>query len=183
MEGGNFDRSLRAWEPLEGESTSKNKGKPWMAFKIFRDLGPERTLKTAAAAYYHHPYDTLPEHLYNQVKKWATRFDWHDRVQGFDDHYEMMERQAVERHMAERRENYYERELRIKEGALEVREQALEQARKMVGWPLSEQRIIREEDGEEVTVILMPAGWNDCVGCSMQAPHGEAVQIDDRRRT
>ncbi len=152
---------MRAWEPEPGEVTPRNQGKPWAAFKAFRDLGPERTLKAAAAAYYGHPIDTLPEHNYNTVKKWASKFSWHERAQAFDSWVEMTKRSALEEHARAQAADHGRREAAIRERALRLRELALDESEKMLRWPLTEQRVIREgEDGEELVYLFAPAKWS-----------------------
>lgn len=159
---------LRAWEPEEGEVTSRNQGKPWRAFKIFRDLGPGRTLKAAAIAFYERTPDTLPEHHYNTVKKWATKYDWHNRVQAFDDHYEMHKRATIEDYLDRKEAGFQERQGEIRDRMLGVAEKAIGQAEKMLEWPLTEQRVLREtEDGTQQTLIFLPARWSKATIRSM----------------
>lgn len=159
--GGGFDRSLRAWEPEEGEVTTRNAGKPFRAFKIYRDLGPERTLKAAAGGYFNTPLEVLTESQYGQIKKWSAKYEWRDRVQAFDDHYEMRDRAAIENFQATKSNEFAERQVTVKEKMLEASEKAADQMIKMLEWPLTEQRVLRTgEDGEEVTYVFSPAGWN-----------------------
>jgi hypothetical protein len=73
----------------------------------------------------------------------------------------MLRRSAVEEYLASQAEDHAEREGRIAEILSTVREEAAKQALSIVRWPLSEQRILQEdEDGKEITVILMPAKWS-----------------------
>lgn len=141
---------MRAFERQEGEST-----KAFEAFKIYRDLGHERSLQKAAELYYGHAGSV------RQAQRWSKKFAWVERAQSWDDWYEMIRREAVEEHLRAQAEDHGRREAALKERALGVREQAMSQAEKMLQWPLAEQRVVREgEDGEDATYIFKPAGWN-----------------------
>jgi hypothetical protein len=101
-------------EPMEGEWTAQNQGKPWRAFKIYRDLGPERTLKAAAARYWETTVEVLTESQYGQMKKLSAKFDWVARAQAHDDHYEMYWRGRQEDHHRNRLASIAEKQLQIK---------------------------------------------------------------------
>ncbi len=150
---------MRAWEPLKGET--RGQGKAWRAFKTFRDLGPERTLKQAAMAFYDRTEEELKGHEYDQVRRWSSRFDWMERAQAYDSWLEMHRRDAVEEHLRSKAEDFGRREAALQEKALEIRELAMRQSATILEWPLSEQRVVSEgEDGEEVTYVFMPSRWS-----------------------
>ena len=148
---------MRAWEPQDGEL--RGGGKAWRAFCAFRDLGPERTLRQAAAVFYGCPDGEPKPHQYDQMKRWSARFDWQERARSLDARDEMVRRLALEDYLRKQAEDYTAREARIAERILEIREQAAEQSAKMLAWPLAEQRVIRDEDGEDVTYVFTPARW------------------------
>jgi hypothetical protein len=148
---------MRAWEPQVGEL--KSGGKAWRAFCAFRDLGPGRTLRQAAAVFYGCPDGEPKPHQYDQLKRWSAKFDWQERARSLDARDEMVRRLALEDYMKKQAEDYATREAKITERILEIREAACEQSLKMLGWPLAEQRVSRNEDGENVTIILSPARW------------------------
>ncbi len=148
---------MRAWEPQEGEL--RGGGKAWGAFCVFRDLGPQRTLRKAAAIYYARPDGEPKPHQYDQMKRWSAKFDWQERTRSLDARDEMVRRVAIDSHLQAQAEDHASREARIAERILEIREAASEQSLKMLRWPLAEQRVIRDEDGEEVTYVFMPARW------------------------
>jgi hypothetical protein len=148
---------MRAWEPQEGEL--RGGGKAWRAFCAFRDLGPERTLRQAAAVFYGSPDGEPKPHQYDQMKRWSAKFDWQERARSLDARDEMVRRLALEDYMRKQAEDNTSREVRIAERILEIREIAAEQSAKMLAWPLAEQRVIRDEDGEDVTYIFTPARW------------------------
>src|SRR5918997_6750746 len=135
---------MRAWEPQQGEL--RGGGKAWGAFCVFRDLGPQRTLRKAAAVFYGRPDGEPKPHQYDQLKRWSAKFDWQERARSLDARDEMVRRVAIEAHLQAQAADRASRETRIHEKLLEVREQAADQALAIARWPLSEQRVMREAD-------------------------------------
>jgi hypothetical protein len=158
---------MRAWEPQEGEL--RGGGKAWRAFCAFRDLGPERTLRQAAAVFYGSPDGEPRPHQYDQLRRWSAKFDWQERARSLDARDEMVRRLALEDYMRKQADDYTAREAQIAERILEIRERAAEQSAKMLAWPLAEQRVIRDEDSEDVTYVFMPARW--AKGTAIQLAH------------
>lgn len=141
---------MRAFERQDGEST-----KAFDAFKVYRDLGHERTLAKTAEIYY-----GASKNL-SQIGVWSRRFSWVERAQSWDDWHEMIRRDAVEDHLRAQAKDHGRREAALLERALGVREAAMDQAEKMLQWPLSKQRVVNEgEDGEQVVYEFAPAGWS-----------------------
>jgi len=95
------------------------------------------------------------------MERWSAAHAWVDRVAALEARDEIVRREAVEEYLTSQAEDHAEREGRIAEILLTVREEAAKQALAIVTWPLSEQRILQEnEDGNEITVIVMPARWS-----------------------
>ncbi len=158
---------MLAWERQENESD-----KAYYAFSVYRDLGPGRSLRAVAEAVYGPRW----EHGKRTVEGWSSRFDWVSRVRALDARDEMLRREAVERHEETRAVEFAERQMRIRGRLLDAAEQLVDQAEKMLSWPLSEQRIIREgEDGEEQVLIVQPARWNK--GTVVQFLHSAAGAV------
>jgi hypothetical protein len=152
---------MRIFDREPEEST-----KAFEAWTIYRDLGAQRSLHKAAELYYGRTSNV------RQLQRWSSRFNWVERARASDVEREMLRRCAVEEYLATQAENRAEREGRIAEILLTVREEAAKQALSIVRWPLSEQRILQEdEDGNEITVILMPAKWsmNTAIGLARLA--------------
>ncbi len=156
---------MRAFEPEPGETRSG--GRPWTAFKVFRDLGPQRRLKAVAAVIYNRVDGEPKPHQYVQVRKWSAEFDWQARAQAFDDWQSLIGREAIEEHLRSKAAEFVERQQRLREILLRNAEIAADQARKMLEWPLTEQRVVNAEDGGEVTYVFMPAGWSKATARSM----------------
>jgi hypothetical protein len=140
--------------------------KAFEAWSIYRELGAQRSLKKTAELYYGTAANV------RQLQRWSSRYNWVARARASDVEREMLRRSAVEEYLASQAENRAEREGRIAEILLTVREEAAKQALSMVSWPLGEQRILQEdEDGNEITVILKPAKWsmNTAIGLARLA--------------
>jgi hypothetical protein len=141
---------MRAFEPQPKESS-----KAFSAFKIYRDLGPERSLAKACESYYGSSANLA------QIKVWSSRFDWVNRARSYDDWLTMHAQAAIEEFQRTKAAEFAERQMALRERLLSNAEAAADQAAKMLAWPLSEQRVLREDDeGGEITLIVMPAGWN-----------------------
>jgi hypothetical protein len=141
---------MRAFEPQPKESS-----KAFSAFKIYRDLGPERSLVKACESYYGSTANLA------QIKVWSSKFDWVDRARAYDDWLTMHAQAAIEEFQRTKAAEFAERQMALREKLLANAEAAADQAARMLAWPLSEQRVLHEgNEGGEVTYIFMPAGWN-----------------------
>jgi hypothetical protein len=141
---------MRAFEPQRRESS-----KAFTAFKIYRDLGAERSLVKACESYYGSTANLA------QIKVWSSRHDWVTRARAYDDWLTMHAQAAIEEFQETRAAEFAARQIALREKLLSNAEAAADQAAKMISWPLCEQRILREGDeGGEVTYIFMPTGWN-----------------------
>ena len=149
---------MRAWERQEGETS-----RAYEAFSAYRDLGSARSLAKVRQ---------LLGKSTGLMERWSAAHAWVDRVAALEARDEIVRREAVEEYLTSQAEDHAEREGRIAEILLTVREEAAKQALAIVTWPLSEQRILQEdEDGNEITVILMPARWskNTAIGLARLA--------------
>src|SRR6516164_6680801 len=94
--------SLEPWEQQTGESA-----RAFGAFTVYRDLGPRRSLRAAATAFYGRSSASLER----QVDKWSRAFRWVERANAWDQHLaaegckaqEEARREMVERHVREAR--------------------------------------------------------------------------------
>jgi hypothetical protein len=98
-----MSESLAApWEQQPGESA-----RAFGAFCAYRDLGPRRSLRAAATAF----YGRASAALERQLDKWSRDFGWVERANAWDRHLDAEARQAqeearremVERHLREAR--------------------------------------------------------------------------------
>lgn len=146
----------RVWEPSEGESA-----RAFACFAVFRDLGPERTLRSAAGLFYGKEDGPTRGEL-DTVKRWSAAHDWMERVRHYDSWLQMERRDAIQRHTAERADEFARRESELREKALTIREMAAEKSLTMLKTPLFKQERVVEHgpDGEEVRLVMIPAGWS-----------------------
>lgn len=148
---------MRAWERQPGETS-----RAYEAFCIYRDLGAARSLAKVGE---------LLGKSKALMERWSAAHSWVDRVAALEARDEMLRREAVEEHLQAIAEDHATREVRIQEKLLEIRERAASQSAKMLEWPLTEQRVIRDEDGEATTFIIMPVRWskNTAIGLAQLA--------------
>jgi hypothetical protein len=164
---------MRAWEPQDGEL--RGGGKAWRAFCTFRDLGPQRTLRQAATVFYGHRDREPKPHQYDQMKRWSAKFDWQERARSLDARDEMVRRVAIEAHLQAQAADRASREAKITERILQIREAACEQSAKMLAWPLAEQRVVRDEGGEDITYVFTPARWTKSTAIQLAQLAGSII--------
>jgi hypothetical protein len=141
---------MRAFEPQPKESS-----KAFSAFKIYRDLGPERSLVKACKSYYGSAANLA------QIKVWSSRHDWVTRARAYDDWLTMHAQAAIEEFQETKAAEFAQRQMALREKLLSNAEAAADQAATMLAWPLSQQKVLRADDeGGEITYIVMPSGWS-----------------------
>jgi hypothetical protein len=167
------------WEPQPNESSQA-----YHAFQLYRDLGPDRTLRQGAALYYHGTTERLPTNgqLAN-IKKWSTKHSWLARVRALEVRDAMIAREAVEEHFKSRAADFAERQAKLRERWLENAEKAARQAGLMLDYPLTTQRVVHDEDNEQITYVFQPTGWSKATAATLQnlsvtAATGAAGQSD-----
>ncbi len=95
--------AAQPWERLPGEPD-----KAWLAFRIFRDIGPKRSYDETARRYYA-PNEAAGEahsgrkksRAGSSIKRWAHEWRWNERASAFDAH---LDREAVAAQEEERRD-------------------------------------------------------------------------------
>ncbi len=142
----------RAWIRIPEETDAS-----FRCYQIYRSLGSDRTLETAAKLYYGERW----EGGIRTVETWSSRHDWVDRVRLHDDQFALQERQIREKLRTEHVGNHASIREEIFETLLRTSLKAAKTSEKMIDWPISTQeRIVDGPDGEEVTLIVNPAGWS-----------------------
>ncbi len=91
------------WERQPGEPD-----KAWLAFRIFRDIGPKRSYDETARRYYAPNEQAGEAHsgrkksrAGSSIKRWAHEWNWNERAAAFDAY---LDREAVAAQAEERRE-------------------------------------------------------------------------------
>ena len=74
---------------LPFERQPKETSRAFAAFKVYLELGPERSLVAARAK--------LGSCTRRSIERWSRRFGWMDRVRAFERHTAELERLAIER--------------------------------------------------------------------------------------
>lgn len=132
---------MRAYERQPGESDTA-----FAAYKLYRNLGPGRTLREMAAVFYHQPeYRASTKRVPGRVKSWSATFEWADRAREADARDDRIRREAVELYsldrLAERSsrvEDLRDLNLRNEEKAAELETKFLERAeRQLAELPLA----------------------------------------------
>jgi hypothetical protein len=109
------DQSSPVWEQQPRESS-----RAYGAFCAYRDLGPRRSLRAAATAFYGRTSSALERQLDN----WSRAFSWVERAGAWDRHLDAETRQALEEARREMVERHL-REARTMQGKALQRLQAL----------------------------------------------------------
>ncbi len=138
---------MRAFEKQEGETP-----KAWAAFKLYRDMGKERTLRKAGEAYYGHGGNMA------RIGIWSRENDWVARVQAWDDYHEMIRNEAVEHFNRTEGMDIARRTAQAQEELLSVKEELLPKLKLMARWPLKRETIT-DKDGVQITNVY-PAKWS-----------------------
>jgi hypothetical protein len=155
---------MRAFEQQNDESDVA-----FAAYKVFRDLGPGRTLREVAAIYYDRPaYRERTRSVPSQVKKWSARFDWPGRARQRDEYVDSIKLAAVEEHelskaadQAKRVEALREENLTNEERAASIEKKYLDCAERLIDeLPLIKKSTVREEEGKPAVYIIEPATKN-----------------------
>ena len=145
---------MREWERLDHEDETP---KAYRAFGLYRDIGPGRTLRAVAETL----YGVRWKYGLRTVEKWSSRFDWVARARAYDDHLELVARQAVEEHersraadLAARREDLRVKNFENEEKAAELQARVLAEIERM---GFVRRRAVRVEDGRPVEYVIEPA--------------------------
>ena len=137
------------------ERQEKETQKAWEAFKVYRDLGHERThLKVAELV------GKTPGYC-RTLERWSSKNDWVARAQAYDDYMEMLKQGAIEEHEKKRATETAERKAKLEDKYLEFQELMMEQSLIMARWPLKHEQVLeRYPDGRIKTVKIKPARWS-----------------------
>jgi len=156
---------MRAFEPQPKESS-----KAFAAFKCYRDAGPQRSLVRACESYYGSTANLA------QIKVWSSKFDWVARARSYDDWLTMHAQAAIEEFQQTKAAEFAERQMALREKLLANAEKAADQAARILDWPLTSQKVIREdEDGNEITYLFLPSKWSKSTAKTFQDMAATAV--------
>jgi len=137
---------MHSWERETGETQ-----RAYEAFKIYRDLGPRRSLRRAAELVYGEGTGSV-----RRIEKWSRAHDWVARAQAYDDYHEMIRREAIESYERSQGTDFGYRCAKLQEEVLSGKEALLEKIKQMLTWPI--ERRVESKDGK--TVNVYPARWS-----------------------
>jgi hypothetical protein len=103
---------MRCFERQETESPKERK-----AFKVYRDLGPGRSLDWACAVY-RGEQQGMNKRAMGRFTEWSRKHDWVARAQAFDDFHELIRRETIEHHQRSVGTNTARRDLKLQEEVL-----------------------------------------------------------------
>jgi hypothetical protein len=133
-----------SYERLPGESA-----RAFNAFRIFRDLGADRTVNKVRISL------GKPDQHLAQLQKWSSQFAWLARAALYDAWIDRMRRQEMEASIPlweGRRQDALRHNL-------ELCAKLRERVEKMMEFPLTKERVESRSDGR-TTVYVVPAGWS-----------------------
>ena len=87
------NRADQAPTPLAFEQQHRESSKAFAAFKTYLNMGPNRSLGSAAAKLGWNK---------RRMERFSQKYDWCNRVEAFDRHFSELERQAIERLVCEK---------------------------------------------------------------------------------
>lgn len=166
---------MRAFERLEGEGT-----RAYNAFQRYLELGPERTLALAADAVYGRTTKGKRRTAPGTIRKWAEAFDWHARAQAWDDLLTMVRLEGIEDAEREKSESLAERNQKLDEDILHLKELLIPRLKQMAQFPLVRTTKTNDE-GTEITHVH-PARWSfntlvNAIGVLREIPDPDGASV------
>lgn len=131
-----------SYERLPGETS-----KAWQAFRIYRDLGPDRTHENTRLS-----LGKTSGYL-RVLEEWSSKYSWAERAVLYDDWLDRMNRQEQEASIP-RWEQHRQDALRAN---IELAAKLRERVQAMLEHPLTKERV-EASNGRNVTYIV-PANW------------------------
>lgn len=117
-----------AWNKRTNESA-----KAFAAFKAYRDLGPDRSLKAVGRG--------LGKSKV-MMEKWSRRFEWVARVADWDADQEEKSRKAKDAAMKAESEKWAARQIAVREQDWQMAEQLRERARAILEYPIAKKTTV-----------------------------------------
>lgn len=134
------------WHQLPEE-----KGRPFMAFRQYLDLGNSRTHKAVAE---------VMSLSVRTVENYSSKFDWVQRAAAYDQHQEdrraQIEEEELRRVLASKAEMWAQRREDVRERIYRLSEMLFSRGLNMLKYPL--EKTVTTDEGR--TVIVKPARWS-----------------------
>lgn len=129
---------------MKSDRLSNETAKAYEAFRIFCDLGAQRSMAKVARKL--GKSQTL-------ISKWSTRHGWPDRVKEFDAKLVKIQRDSEQKAIEQQSKSWAARTVGARENAWSMAQELRAKARKMMEWPLER---ITKKNGK---TIINPARW------------------------
>ena len=107
--------------PLMFEQQDRESNKAFAAFRVYLELGPERSLVAAASR--------LGKHV-TLIERWSAKFDWAARIQAHGAHLALVEREAIEVAARRKAADWEVREEKLRETEWAMHERAIAAAKR-----------------------------------------------------
>jgi hypothetical protein len=137
-----FDKNNLSYERMPGEPP-----KAFHAFRIYRDLGPDRTLENVRISL------GKSSGYSRQLAYWSGDYEWVERAGLYDGHLDKQSRKEAEKSL----KGWEEARQRSLQENMEDAARMREKLRLMLEWPISKE-VVKDYNGRPVTII-MPMKW------------------------
>lgn len=125
---------------------AKEGARPYEAFKIYCELGPDRSFKSVSQRV----SKSLP-----LMKRWAAAHEWRVRAKAWDADAEARMRAAEDKAMKAEAEKWAKRQIALRDEAFELGDELIKKAKAMLAYPISKQTV--QQDGK--TIIVNPTNF------------------------
>lgn len=136
---------ITPWERRTDETD-----RAYAAFCVYRDLGPNRTVRDAYRQATGHPGATQASGNYSA---WSKRFEWSRRASAWDDRIQQQRQATIEATVRRDAVVWAEGRDKAARGALENGELLLTAARTLARFPVADRKEVKGDDGTTLTVI------------------------------
>jgi hypothetical protein len=107
--------------PMMFEQQARESDKAFAAFRVYLELGPERSLVEVAGKL---------DKSRSLIERWSRKFDWPARVQAHAGHLAVVEREASEKLRVSKAAEWESREQKLRETEWAMHEQAIAAAKR-----------------------------------------------------
>jgi hypothetical protein len=142
---------MRAYERLTDENGRIETTDAFEAWQTYRDWGPDRSYQKVAR------WLSKSETI---IKRWASRWEWQERLQAMDDWQEMIKRDAVEENERQKAQDFISRQQKLDEEILSLKEALMPRLKQMASFPLVRTTKETKDNGKTEITHVHPARWS-----------------------
>ena len=137
---------MSLWDRQDNEPA-----KAYNAFTLYRDLGPERTLREAAKRL---------QRSRSLLDHWSADYQWVSRADAYDAAMRAQAQAGYEQGVREEAARWAMRSNEQRDGEWEMARALMSKAGAMLRFPLAVARTEEEQDGKTIVTIVQPARWS-----------------------